>query len=107
MIYCMENTETFIESDDTGMDTFAVGDMSMAAYGYLRGFPLVGVEKRPDGYTVFHFRPEDARQIATEYRNPQTEVRLQAYLAALKYLQTLRADTRSGTSQWAETGASL
>ncbi len=80
--------------------TFAVGDMSMAAYGYLAGYPLLGVEKQDDGYTRFIFHSEDSRAIQAEYRDPQTTVPLQSYLAALKYLQTLRSDTKPGTINW-------
>jgi hypothetical protein len=78
------------------METFAIGDMSMAAYGYLAGYPLLGVEKQPDGYTLFVFDAQDARAIQAAYRDPHTTVPLQQYLAALKYLQTLRSETERG-----------
>jgi hypothetical protein len=79
------------------MDTFTIGDMSMAAYGYLAGYPLLAVEKQTDGYTRFVFYADDARAIQSEYRDPKTMVPLQQYLAALKYLQTLRSETKPGT----------
>ena len=81
------------------METFTVGDMSMAAYGYLAGYPLLAVEKGQDGYTRFVFRAEDSRAIAAAYRDPKTVVPLQQYLAALKYLQTLRGETAPGTTR--------
>lgn len=81
-------------------DTFTLGDMSMAAYGYLAGFPLLGVEKQTDGYARFIFYTADARAIQTAYRDPKTTVPLQQYLAALKYLQALRSDTDAGTTNW-------
>jgi hypothetical protein len=85
------------------LETFTVGDMSMAAFGYLAGYPLLGVEKAPDGYVRFLFRAEDSRAIAAAYRDPKTTVPLQQYLAALKYLQTLRSETRAGTTNWLQT----
>ena len=81
------------------METFTVGDMSMAAYGYLAGYPLLAVEKQPDGYVRFVFRSEDARAIQAAYRDPRTVVPLQQYLAALKYLQALRTETRPGETR--------
>jgi hypothetical protein len=107
MLYFPETEIPKELDDDMDNNMFTVGDMSLAAYGYWRGFPLLGITKETSGYTRFHFRSDDARQMAMEYRNPQTEVRLQAYLAALKYLQTLRADIRPGTTEWAEEGSSL
>ena len=81
-------------------DTFAVGDMSMAAFGYLAGYRLLAVEKQTDGYTRFLFNSEDSRAIQMAYRDPQTTVALQGYLAALKYLQTLRSETQAGQTNW-------
>ena len=81
-------------------DTFPIGDMSMAAFGYLTGYQLLGVEKQPDGYTRFLFNSQDSRAIQMAYRDPQTTVALQGYLAALKYLQTLRSETQAGTTNW-------
>jgi hypothetical protein len=84
---------------DMDTDTFTVGDMSLAAYGYLAGYPMLAIEKAVDGYTRFVFRTEDARAMQAAYRDPRTVVPLQGYLAALKYLQTLRSETQPGTTQ--------
>ena len=81
------------------METFTVGDMSMAAYGYLAGYPLLAVEKQGDGYFRCVFRSEDARAIQAAYRDPKTMVPLQQYLAALKYLQALRSETKPGETR--------
>lgn len=81
------------------METFAVGDMSMAALGYLQGYPLLAIEKQRDGYTLFVFYAGDARQIQAAFRDPRTTVPLQQYLAALKYLQTLRSETAAGETR--------
>lgn len=86
------------------METFTVGDMSMAAYGYLAGYPMLAVEKQADGYTRFVFNASDARAIQAAYRDPKTTVPLQQYLAALKYLQTLRSETRAGETRPLLTG---
>jgi hypothetical protein len=81
-------------------ETFTVGDMSMAAYGYLAGYALLGVEKAADGYTRFVFYADDSRAIQQGFNDPKTTVPLQQYLAALKYLQTLRSQTKAGTTNW-------
>ena len=60
------------------METFTVGDMSMAAYGYLAGYPLLAVEKQGDGYFRCVFRSEDARAIQAAYRDPKTMVPLRS-----------------------------
>ena len=57
-------------------ETFTIGDMSMAAFGYLAGYPLLAIEKADDGYTRFVFYSQDARAIQAAYRDPHTTVAL-------------------------------
>jgi len=36
-------------------NTLVVGDVNLAVYGYMAGYPILGVQRQPDGYTASSF----------------------------------------------------